>query len=41
VGAKKLEWSALIPPQSLRRGRNTVELYRTEENRLTLLGGTA
>jgi hypothetical protein len=40
VGAKKLEWSAMIPPQSLRRGRNTVELYRTEGNRLTLLGGT-
>jgi hypothetical protein len=37
VGAKKLEWSAMIPPQSLRRGRNTVELYRTEGNRLTPL----
>jgi hypothetical protein len=38
VGAEKLEWSAMIPPQSLRRGRNTVELYRTEGDRLTPLG---
>jgi hypothetical protein len=38
VGAKRLQWSAMIPPQSLRRGRNDVELFRTEADRLTPLG---
>jgi hypothetical protein len=41
VGAKKLEWSAMIPPQSLRPGGNTVELYRAEGSRLAPLGRAA
>jgi hypothetical protein len=38
VGAKRLQWSAMIPPSSLRPGRNEIELYRTEAERLTPLG---
>jgi Sulfatase len=38
VGAKRLEWSAMIPPESLRRGRNTIEVFRSEAERLTPLG---
>jgi sulfatase-like protein len=37
VGAKRLQWSAMIPPSSLRRGRNDVVIYRTTAGRLTPL----